>query len=336
MRIRLGVCQLRTGPGDPRRNAEAVCEALDRDVADVLVFPESFVTGYGHDLAGMREETESAVGAISDRCRETGKAVAIGSPRWSDGSVRNSMLFLSEDGDACFDKAHLARFGVYSESGFEEGGGPGMGSYRGILFGMCVCYDIFFPEILHGCSLRGASVNICCAASAVQSKPFLDTVLPARALENVTYLAYSNNIGSLNGLDMHGCSRILDPFGRTVAECGRDEGIAVAEIDTDILAECRRIRRHLDDFRSDVDWLARRCRIRWGSNRLLTKSINVMTSSSPTKPRWSSPVRREPGKLVGNFPSGVQISPSALLPISSQKPHIINIIANWVSNRCQI
>jgi hypothetical protein len=29
------------------------------------------------------------------------------------------MLFLSEDGDACFDKAHLARFGVYSESGFE-------------------------------------------------------------------------------------------------------------------------------------------------------------------------------------------------------------------------
>ncbi len=255
MRIRLGVCQLMPVPGDPERNADAVCGLLDQDVADVLVFPESFLTGYGSDPAGIREETESAVRRISEKCRETDKAVSIGSPRWSGDSVYNSMLFLSPDGDSHYDKAHLAKFGVYSEDGFEEGKGPRMGSYHGILFGMCVCYDIFFPEILHGCSLRGASVNICNAASAEQSKPFLDTVLPARALENVTYMVYSNNVGPLNGLQMHGCSRILDPFGRTIADCGKAETTAVVNIDTDYLAECRKTRRHLADFRSDIDWL---------------------------------------------------------------------------------
>lgn len=215
---------------------------------------------------------------VSDKCRETGKAVSVGSPRWSGDSVRNSMLFLSPDGDSFYDKSHLARFGVYSEDGFEEGQGPGMGTYRGILFGMCVCYDVFFPEILHGCSLRGASVNICCAASAVQSKPFLDAVLPARALENVSYLVYSNNVGRMNGLEMHGCSRILDPFGRTVAECGTGETVATAEIDTDFLAECRRTRRHLEDYRSDVEWLGRR-RGRTGLLGDRQKSINAMTKS---------------------------------------------------------
>ena len=255
MRIRLGVCQLMPVPGDPERNAGTVCGLLDRDVADVLVFPESFLTGYGSDPAGIREETESAVRRISEKCRETDKAVSIGLPRWSGDSVYNSMLFLSPDGDSHYDKAHLAKFGVYSEDGFEEGKGPRMGSYHGILFGMCVCYDIFFPEILHGCSLRGASVNICNAASAEQSKPFLDTVLPARALENVTYMVYSNNVGPLDGLQMHGCSRILDPFGRTIADCGKAETTAVVNIDTDYLAECRKTRRHLADFRSDIDWL---------------------------------------------------------------------------------
>ncbi len=272
MKFRLGVCQLEPAFGRPEENAETICGLLDDDVADVLVFPESFMTGYGCSPAGIREATESAVRKVSGKCRETGKAVSVGSPRWCGGSVRNSMLFLSPDGDSYYDKAHLARFGVYAEDGFEQGEGPSMGSYRGILFGMCVCYDIFFPEILHGCSLRGSSVNICCAASATVSKPFLDAVLPARALENVTYLVYSNSTGTAGRLEMHGCSRVLDPFGRTVAECGPGKGIAVAEIDTGLLEECRRTRRHLEDFRSDVEWLR-------GLD--LTKSINPITSSSP-------------------------------------------------------
>lgn len=255
MKVRVALCQLMPVVGDVESNKEKVISCLRSTDADVFILPELFLTGYGANYAPLREEVVSAISEISATCREADRAVAIGSPRYTDEGIMNSLAFLSPDGDTWYDKAHLARFGVYAENGFSEGNGPAIGHYHGMGFGMCVCYDIFFPEILHGCSLNGASVNICVAASAVQSKPFLDRVISARALENVTYLAYVNNVGPLNGLEMHGCSRGLDPFGEAMTECGTSENISVFVADTEELERARGIRRHLSDFRSDIDWM---------------------------------------------------------------------------------
>lgn len=254
MRIDIALCQYTPVRGDPEANAERIEKALRDGPGDVVMLPEMFLTGYGFPCDGLEETTERCIGEISDLCRMLDKAAVVGAPRFESDLVYNSMVFLSPDGDSWYDKAHLASFGVYAETGFAPGYAPAMGSYHGVLFGMSICYDIFFPEILHGCSLNGASVNICSAASAVQSKPFLDRVLPARALEDVTYLAYINNVGSMDGLMMHGCSRGLDPFGDVLAQCGDVEGSAVFTVDTDRLEEARNVRRHLSDYRADIDW----------------------------------------------------------------------------------
>ena len=159
------------------------------------------------------------------------------------------------DGDSYYDKIHLARFGVYSENGYTAGRKPSMGSYHGIRFGLCICYDIYFPEVLHGCSLRHADVNICISAAATPSAPYFETILPARALENVTYLAFVNNVGPAGNLTMAGTSRAIDPLGREIVRCpAGDESIETFTFDTEELAKARSIRRHLQDFRSDVDW----------------------------------------------------------------------------------
>ena len=255
MKVRVALCQFMPDVGDVESNGERIISCLRSDDADVYIFPELFLTGYGADYSVLKDEVQAMVRTISEECRRTDTAAVFGSPRYTDDGVMNSLAFLSPDGDIWYDKAHLARFGVYAENEFTEGRSPAIGLYHGIGFGMCVCYDIFFPEILHGCSLRGASVNICVAASAVQSKPFLDKVISARALENVTYLAYVNNTGPLNGLEMHGCSRGLDPFGDVIAECGTSECVSVFTVDTEELERARGIRRHLTDFRSDIPWL---------------------------------------------------------------------------------
>ena len=254
MRLDVALCQIMPVPGNPEANTERIVAGLREGAGDVLVFPEMFLTGYGHPCDGLEDRVEACLGEISDVCRMTDRAAVVGTPRYESDLVYNSLAFMSPDGDSWYDKAHLASFGIYAEKGFAPGYAPGMGSYHGVLFGMCVCYDIFFPEILHGCSLNGASVNVCAAASALQSKPFLDRVLPARALENVTYLAYINNVGPANGLDMHGCSRGLDPYGDILAECGTGERTAVFTVDTERLEEAREVRRHLTDYRSDIEW----------------------------------------------------------------------------------
>ncbi len=254
MRVDISLCQFMPVPGRPAANKDRIAEAVRAGGADVFILPEMYLTGYGAPCEGLRDEVEMCVGELSDLCRMEDRAVVVGAPRYESDLVYNSLMFLSPDGDCHYDKAHLAGFGIYKETGFAPGCRPAMGSYHGMLFGMCICYDIFFPEILHGCSLNGASVNVCSAASALPSKPFFDRVVPARALENVTYLAYVNNVGPANGLDMHGCSRCLDPYGDILAQCGTGDGSTTVTVDTDVLEEARDIRRHLDDYRSDVDW----------------------------------------------------------------------------------
>ncbi len=252
MRLDVRLCQLRPVPGDVDSNAATVIDAVSSGEADVYLFPESFLTGYGSEPEGGGEALDDAVSRISDACRDNDVAVAVGTTRYDGDRKYNSTAWLSPDGDLFYDKLHLARFGIYSEDGFEQGDSIRVGTYRGIGFGLCICYDIFFPEIMHKCSLRGAAVNICSAASAFRSKPYLDRVLPARALENVTYAAYINNTGTMNGLEMHGCSRGLDPFGDVLAECGTGEGVAMFAVDTDVLEAARSERHHLDDFRFDM------------------------------------------------------------------------------------
>lgn len=253
MRVKIAVCQLRPEMGEPETNAERIVSHMDE--GDVLVLPELFLTGYGTDCTGLDERVGRAVGILQDACTDMDKAVAVGAPRYSGGRVYNSLAFISSKGTIWYDKIHLANFGVYAETGFTPGHDVVIGSYHGIRFGMCICYDVFFPEILRTCSVRGASVNICVAASAVQSKPFLDRILPARALENVSYTVYANNVGPMAGLEMHGCSRGLDPFGDVLAEPSEGEYITTMDVDTDRLAECRQVRRNLDDFRDDIPWL---------------------------------------------------------------------------------
>ena len=145
MKVRVALCQFMPDVGDVESNGERIISCLRSDDADVYIFPELFLTGYGADCSVLKDEVQDMVRTISEECRKTDTAAVFGSPRYTDDGVMNSLAFLSPDGDIWYDKAHLARFGVYAENEFTEGRSPAIGLYHGIGFGMCVCYDIFFP-----------------------------------------------------------------------------------------------------------------------------------------------------------------------------------------------
>ncbi len=256
MQVDIALCQIRPAVGDPELNAERISELLLTEDASILVFPESFLTGYGASLDGISEKVDECLLHISHLCRKYDKAVVVGTARRTDRGDTNTLAFLSPDGDTYYDKLHLARFGIYSEEEYVPGEKIVMGSYHGIRFGMSICYDIYFPEILHTQSLMRSCVNICVSAAARPSAPHFEKVLPARALENVTYLAFVNNVGPMNGLEMAGGTCAFDPLGNRIVSCDDSkEGIVRFTFDTDSLTEARKTRRHLSDFRRDVKWL---------------------------------------------------------------------------------
>ena len=47
----------------------------------------------------------------------------------------------------------------------------------------------------------------------------------------------------------------VDPLGREIVRCPADtEAVETFTFDTEVLAKARSTRRHLQDFRSDIDW----------------------------------------------------------------------------------
>lgn len=252
--LSLKVCQYRPVPADPERNSERIAKELYSECPDVLIFPEMFLTGYGKDCSSMDERTGIAIKRIEKACRDTGKAAILGGPCYENGKVYNSLYFVTPDNIRTYRKIHLARFGVYSENGFASGDSPVIGEFRGVKFGLCICYDIFFPEVLRSCTLAGSAVNICISASAWQSRTFLETVLPARALENVCYTVFANNTGEMAGTLMFGGSRILSPFGDLICSVDENEGFCEATFSDVALSRFRNIRHHISDARRDIDW----------------------------------------------------------------------------------
>ena len=107
--------------------------------------------------------------------------------------------------------------------------------------GLSVCYDLRFPELYR--KMQRDNVQIIAAPSAFTARTgeaHWETLIKARAIENLCYLIASNQGGShANGRETWGHSMIIDPWGKVLARLDKGEGVVTAEID---LAKQARLR----------------------------------------------------------------------------------------------
>lgn len=250
--MRIALCQYESITDDIASNLQTVFEALESD-ADVIVFPEMFLTGYLSEDAD-RGSIDYAVQALCSATEETGRCVIVGGPEY-DGDDRFNSAYIIRDSVESYRKIHLPDFPPFSEkSAFSPGSAPKMFEHGGLRFGVCICYDVFFPELMKTYSLNGADVIICISASPVTSKQAFERTLPARAVENTTYLLFVNNTCVAGDLEFFGESRALLPNGDVAAIIETEEGMAVVEIDESIIREARRKRPVIEDTVAKIVW----------------------------------------------------------------------------------
>ncbi len=245
---------MRSNTGDVGTNLDAVMNILNNTSADVYVFPELYITGYGADYRFLKDEVDVALDRMTLACCENDIAIAIGAPSYMEDSIRNSLYFITQNKRTRYDKLYLAKFGIYSEDAFEQGCRPAIAEFKNMKFGLSICYDIFFPEIFRFYALNGVDVNICASASAEPSREYFEKIAPARSLENVNYTIFINNIGKYGKTEMFGHSRLIGPLGDTISEADGKEDVRCVYVDKDVVENSRNIRRHLSDFRRDIDW----------------------------------------------------------------------------------
>ncbi len=222
--------------------------------ADLYIFPEMFLTGYGENPAGLEEDVQRALDRIRLRCMERNTAVVVGGPRYTPEGIYNTAYFIHQSGMEYYDKIHLASFGIYSEACFTPGNKTTMFEYKGIKFGLSICYDIFFPELYREYAMGGADAMICLAASAMPSESYFDIMLPGRALEELSYIVFVNNYGDNGSMKFYGRSRLVSPLGSIVGELSEDDTLKCYYMDCNVVNNARKERKHLVDFRDDIKW----------------------------------------------------------------------------------
>ena len=109
--------------------------------------------------------------------------------------------------------------------------------------GLSVCYDMRFPELYRALTDRGATMlAVPSAFTLMTGKDHWHTLLRARAIECQSYVFAPAQWGEHDDAGLrrsYGHALIVDPWGAVIGECGDHEGLALAEIHLDRVAQVR-------------------------------------------------------------------------------------------------
>ncbi|MEM7654071.1 MAG: nitrilase-related carbon-nitrogen hydrolase, partial [Pseudomonadota bacterium] len=217
LKIHLAQCNPVVGDlqGNLGRAREARAAASS---ADIIVFPELFITGYPpEDLVLKPFFNEKAREVAEELAKETadgGPAVIIGSPWVEDGLVYNATLVMDEGRiiAACL-KHDLPNYGVFDEKRvFAAGPLPGPVNIRGVRMGVMTCEDMWSADVAECLEESGAEILVVPNGSPFEFGKGDERMQHAvsRVTETGLPLIYVNQIAGQDELVFDGGSFVLN------------------------------------------------------------------------------------------------------------------------------
>jgi NAD+ synthase len=207
--------------------------------ADLVVYPELFITGYPpEDLVrkpAFAAAARAAVEALAPETGDGGPGVIVGTVWADDGKLYNSIALL--DGgrvEAVRHKVDLPNYGVFDEKRvFDAGPMPGPVGFRGVRLGVPICEDIWQDEVCECLQETGSELLISPNGSPFDwPKPDQRmNVAVARVKETGLPLIYLNQVGGQDELVFDGASFVLNGDATLAAQLPAwEEGVEVVEM----------------------------------------------------------------------------------------------------------
>lgn len=234
---------------DPESNLRDFSRILAEAIApaDLIVLPEMFATGFTMEAEAHAERMDGrSVKWMSETAKQTGAVICGSLVIKDDGRYFNRMILMRPDGNFDFyDKRHLFRL-----AGEHQHYSPGsdLVTFRLKEFRIrpLVCYDLRFPAWSR--SRNDYDLLVYVANWPEPRHLAWETLLRARAIENLAYAAGVNRVGTDgNGIAYKGGSAIVDYLGNYLTPVTDVPGTWSATLD---LAELRDFR---DKFPFHVD-----------------------------------------------------------------------------------
>ena len=253
--FKVAALQMASGPNVAGNLSEArrLIENAVKQGARLVVLPEFFsIMGMkADDMVAVREQAGSGVMQtfLAEMARKHRIWVVGGSiPLVANApnKVRNSCLVFDEHGEqvARYDKIHLFNLDLGNEH-YHEGNTIEAGTQVVVVdspfgrIGLAICYDLRFPELFR--AMKNVDIIVLPSAfTATTGKMHWETLVRARAIENLTYVIAAAQGGyHVNGRETHGHSMIVDPWGRVLDELPRGSGVVLAEVNPSYQASLR-------------------------------------------------------------------------------------------------
>lgn len=246
---------------DKEKNFEIIKKELDRTDADLLIFPEMFLTGYQirDKISGLAEPINSdLMKQLSKSAKKNKCALIFGMPERDTalrGRIFNTAVFIDKQGKINqYRKFYLVNFGPFEDKRyFHEGINLPILTVDDLKLGIIICYDIYFPELAKVYALQGADLIVCISAAPTVTRQFFEMVIPARAVESTVFFAYSNLIGPEKNMTYWGGNTVVNGRGKQLVK-GKyfEEDNVEVDIDPAELEFVRANRPTLRDSRIEV------------------------------------------------------------------------------------
>jgi predicted amidohydrolase len=250
VQMRVAVAQFSAGmskPANLERIARLTAHAAESG-AQLVVFPEGAMCDFGEktdDLHSFAEPLDgrfvTSLSELAARHRLTVVAGMFESIP-ADRLVHNSAVVVDPTRGllGAFHKRHLFdAFGEVESERFRAGHeDPLQVEVDGFRAAVVICYDMRFASFIERAADEGAEVLLAPAAwvAGPLKEEHLSVVARARAIDNTMYVA----VGGQAGVGYTGRSVIVDPLGASIAGMADAEGVAVADISHERLAEARK------------------------------------------------------------------------------------------------
>ena len=221
------------GEEPDKKIAEFLINELEKiEEGSLAVLPEYSTAGGISDAESEKRampRAESMLKRAAEIAKKKAATVAINVLEIRDGKTKNSTYLFNKSGEVAFiyDKIHLPPSEV--SLGVDYGSGACICDLDGVRYGFLTCYDVYFNEQIEYLASQKPDIILLPGYQRGESTDIIRSQTKLIAFRCNAFLAKSSY--SMDSDEKGGCSMIVSPEGKILADIGKDVGSISAEID---------------------------------------------------------------------------------------------------------